>query len=245
MKEAVRTNFDVSVDAYEAYERATGRFTALTRLLLAEMAAHTERDIDVVLDAGAGTGVSTAVLADTATPIALDLSREMLLANPAAARIEGDVDALPLRADSVDAVAYTASLFLVPEPAVAVAEAERVVRPGGVVAAVEPAGWTSSDGEDAFADLERRPRSPVPAGAVRQAIADVFEPVTGTWRFPGTAAELRLFHEIPAMAARFYPKVPPTERVSKVRTTLDPLEGTFEHRWEWTAGVASVKSCER
>lgn len=245
MKEAIRANFNASVAAYEAYEHETGRFTALTRLLLAEMVVHTEREIELVLDAGAGTGVSTAVLSDVATPIALDLSREMLRSNPSPARIEGDMDALPIQDDGVDAVAYTASLFLVPDPAVAVAEAERVLRPGGVVAAVAPAGWTTGGGGDPFADLDRRPRSPVSAGAVRQALADDLEVVTGTWQFPTTADELRLFHEIPAMAARFYPQESPVERVRKTRSTLESLAGTFEHRWEWTVGIVSVRESER
>ena len=241
MKEAVLANFEASVDAYRSYERATGRFTALARLLLAEMGVHARRDLDVVLDAGAGTGISTAVLAEVASPVALDISRAMLRSNPAAARVEGDLDALPLRRNSVDAVAFTASLFLVPDPGVAVAEAERVLRPGGVVGAVAPAGWTSGDGRDAFAALSRQPRSPASEGAVRAAIADAFETATVTWRFPATAAECRLFHEIPATAARFYPSSPPRERVRQVGELLEPLEGPLEHHWEWTVGVDSVR----
>ena len=249
MKEAVRANFDASVDAYETYERATGRFATLTRRLLGAMADAAGRDLDLVLDAGAGTGASTAVLADDPsgpTPVALDLSREMLAENRAAARVQGDVDALPFAADSFDGVAFTASLFLVPDPAVAVAEAKRVLRPGGVVGAVAPAGWQTPDGTDAFRDLDRESRSPVAAATVREAIAAAFETETGTgivngaWGFETSADELRRFHAIPAMAARLYPGDPPARRIRKAQAALEPLEGRFVHRWEWTVGIEPV-----
>ncbi|MEF8774974.1 MAG: class I SAM-dependent methyltransferase [Haloarculaceae archaeon] len=236
MKGAVRANFDASVEAYEAYERETGRFTELTRSLLAEMTEHAERYPGRILDAGAGTGVSTSVLARAGTTVALDTSREMLRANGTSRRVQGDFDRLPFASDSFDAVAFTASLFLVPEPAVAVAEARRVLRPGGVVGAVAPGGWETPDGDDPFRELGRESRSPVSAAAVREAIAAGFETTTGSWRFRTTAGEVRLFHEIPAMAARLFPDEPPTSRVRKARAVLDPLAGPLAHRWEWTLG---------
>jgi len=242
VKEAVRANFDASVDAYETYERATGRFATLTGRLLGVMTDAAGRTLDLVLDAGAGTGASTAVLAGDPsglTPVALDLSREMLAENGAANRVQGDVDALPFADDSFDGVAFTASLFLVPDPAVAVAEAKRVLRPGGVLGAVAPAGWQTPDGDDAFRDLDRESRSPVAAATVREAVEEAFETGTGTgaWGFETSAEQLRRFHAIPAMAARLYPSDPPIRRVQKAQAALEPLAGRFVHRWEWTVGV--------
>ena len=238
MKDAIRRNFDASVDAYATYEWRTNRFTALARLLAAEMRARTDDGLGTVLDAGAGTGVSTRVFAETTTEtIALDASRGMLAEVDSAPRVQADFDRLPFGDRSVDGVAFTASLFLVPDPAVAAREAARVLRPGGVVGAVAPLGWTDADGHDVFERLERDSRSPTSATAVREALADEFAIATGTWQFSTTAANLRLFHAIPAMAARLYPKLDAEERVAKARALLDSLDGTFEQRWRWIVGV--------
>ncbi|MHB9286464.1 class I SAM-dependent methyltransferase [Halobacteriales archaeon Cl-PHB] len=239
MKEVVRRNFDDSVSAYAAYDRRTGRFSALTRLLFAEMASRLDAAAPTVLDAGAGTGVSTQVLGESAARVvALDLSREMLLAGDWPDRVEGDFDQLPLADGTFDAVAYTASLFLVPDPAPALAEARRTLKPGGVVGAVAPAGWVDADGRDVFEPLERDSRSPTDAAALQAAFEDAFDTAAGTWSFPVTAAEMREFHAIPAMAARLYPSDPPAARVEKASDLLDAFEGTFEHRWRWVVGTA-------
>ncbi len=233
MKDVVQHNFDVSVSAYGAYERRTRRFSALTRLLWAELAAHSDGDLTTVLDAGAGTGVSTTVLQSSADRVVpLDISREMLTEKPNPNRVQGDFDHLPFCDTTFDAVAYTASLFLVPDPAVAVDEATRVLRSGGVVGAVAPLGWFT-DGEDTFDSLPRTSRSPTSTSEVRRAIESAGDCTTGTWSFPTTAEIIRLFHEIPAMAARLYPREDPDERVRKTRELLGSLEGTFEQRWRW------------
>jgi len=239
MKAVVRTNFDDSVSAYDAYEQRTGRFTALARLLAAELSARADEPFDTVLDAGAGTGASTRVFAERARrTVALDISREMLCELEGAPRVEGDFDYLPFVDGAFDGVAFTASLFLVPDPAVAAREAARVLRPGGVVGAVAPLGWVDADGTDVFADLERQSRSPTGADAVEGALADAFTVTTGTWRFATTAENVRRFHAIPAMAARLYPKLAADERVAKARELLAGLEGTVEQRWRWIVGVA-------
>jgi len=239
MKDIVRANFDASVSAYDAYERRTGRFTALARLLHAEMAARVDGDLETVLDAGAGTGISTRAFGDHASEtVALDISREMLGEIDAFPCVEGDFDHLPFAEKSFDGVAFTASLFLVPDPTVAVREAARVLRPSGVVGAVAPLGWVTEDGTDAFAGLDRDSRSPTGADEVQAALEAAFTVTTGTWRFATTPADLRLFHAIPAMAARLYPKHDVDERVAKTQALLESLAGTFEQQWRWIVGVA-------
>ncbi|KAA9396087.1 class I SAM-dependent methyltransferase [Haloarcula sp. CBA1130] len=238
MKDVVRQNFDASVDAYTTYERRTNRFTALARLLAAEMGARTDGEFGTVLDAGAGTGVSTRVFAETAAnAIALDISREMLREIGSATRLQADFDHVPLRDQSVDGVAFTASLFLVPDPVTAVREAARVLRSDGVVGAVAPLGWVCPDGTDVFKQFERDSRSPTKTAAIRDALAGEFATTTGTWRFSTTAENIRLFHAIPAMAARLYPKLDTEKRVLQARDLLSALDGTFEQRWRWVIGV--------
>ena len=238
LKDAIRENFDDSVDAYDAYEARTARFRTLARLLWAEMERIADAVPAAALDAGAGSGPSTRVVAERAdSVVALDASREMLRANDAAARVQSDFDHLPFADAAFDAVAFTASLFLVPDPTVAAREARRVCRPGGVVGAVAPLGWVDADGRDAFARLDRDSRSPVGADTVEAALAESVTVETGTWRFATTATDIARFHTIPAMAARLYPKSSPEERVRKAGELLDTLDGTFEQRWRWIVGV--------
>lgn len=240
MKEVVRENFDDSVSAYGAYERRTGRFETLTRLLDAEMRAHAEKGLETVVDAGAGTGASSRVFAaspGTERVLAVDVSRGMLRVVEAGHPVQADVDRLPLVDGAAEAVAFTASLFLVPDPAVAAREAVRVLGPEGVVGATAPLGWVTAEGEDVFAGLERDSRSPTDADEVRAALAGEFEVSTGTWRFATTATDVERFHAIPAMAARLYPKLPPERRVERARDLLEPLEGTLEQRWLWVVGT--------
>lgn len=238
LKDSIRENFDLSVDAYDDYEARTARFRTLARLLWAEMERASDTGHSAVLDAGAGSGASTRVVAERAdSVVALDASREMLRANDAVARVQSDFDHLPFADGAFDAVAFTASLFLVPDPGVAAREARRVCRSGGVIGAVAPLGWVDADGRDAFAELDRDSRSPVGPDAIEAALAESCTVRTGTWRFATTAAEIARFHTIPAMAARLYPKSSPEERVRKAGELLDALDGTFEQRWRWIVGV--------
>jgi arsenite methyltransferase len=102
----------------------------------------------VALDVGSGPGNVTASLARAAGPdglaLGLDISEPMLAravrneAGPQVGFIRADAQRLPLRDDTVDAVVSTAVLQLVPNPAAALAEIARVLRPGGRLAIMVP-----------------------------------------------------------------------------------------------------------
>lgn len=234
VKRIVRDNFDVSAREYEAFEARTGRFAALARRLRDAMAERGAR-FDRVLDAGAGTGASTAAFAGAGDVVALDASRPMLAANAAGRRVQGDLERHPFADGSFDAVAFTASLFLVPEPAEAAREARRVLGDGGHVGAVAPEGWYA-DGRDVFDDLPRESRSPRSVDDVRDALEASFEVEEGTWSFDATADDLRAFFDVPAGAARLYPKLPPAERREAARDLLADVSGDLDHRWRWFVG---------
>jgi len=236
MKDAVRENFDTSTRAYTTYEAKTGQFTTLATRLARKLITHHDGNIYRLLDAGAGSGASTGSLEEISeTVVALDLSRSMLAENPCSRRVQGDFDSLPFHAGAFDAVAFTASLFLTPSPATAVAEARRVVPSGGVVGAVAPEGWYI-DEEAVFEQVGRESRSPSPTSTVRAAFEGTFDTVSGRWQFEVTAAQLRQFYEIPAVAARLYPRLSPEERVTRVQDLLADVEGTGEQRWLWMIG---------
>jgi ubiquinone/menaquinone biosynthesis C-methylase UbiE len=91
-----------------------------------------------VLDVGAGTGAaSRAIVRAGGHPFACDLAPGMLAAMAAEGwpGVAADARALPLGTRSVGAVVAAFSYNHVPEPALALAEARRVVAPGGAVLA--------------------------------------------------------------------------------------------------------------
>ncbi|BBZ11314.1 methyltransferase domain-containing protein [Mycobacterium branderi] len=100
------------------------------------------------LDVGCGPGTVTASLARAAGPdglaLGVDISEPMLTravraeSGPQVGFLRADAQRLPLRDDTVDAVVSIAVLQLIPEPAAALAEIARVLRPGGRLAIMVP-----------------------------------------------------------------------------------------------------------
>lgn len=243
MKEHVRENFDTSPAAYGRYESRTGRFADLAERLEAAMGERQDGTLERLLDAGAGSGASTRVFdREGRETVALDISGEMLRENGAINRIQADFDRLPFADRSFDGVAFTASLFLTPDPDTAAEEAHRVVRPGGTVGAVAPLGWTTADGADVFEQVGRESRSPTTADEVEAALREPFDVVTGTWTFETTASNLRLFHAVPAMAARLYPRLDHEERVDRATELLEDVDGPLRQRWRWIVGTRGKRT---
>lgn len=100
------------------------------------------------LDVGSGPGNVTASLARAAGPdglaLGVDISEPMLAravraeSGPQVGFIRADAQRLPLRDNTVDAITSLAVLQLIPDPAVALAEMARVLRPGGRLALMIP-----------------------------------------------------------------------------------------------------------
>jgi len=99
------------------------------------------------LDVGAGTGFSTAGIVESVEAGAvtmLDQSPDQLRRASTKPELEdsrklvGDAEALPFADDSFDRYVSCGSIEYWPDPARAIAEAHRVVRPGGTVLVVGP-----------------------------------------------------------------------------------------------------------
>jgi arsenite methyltransferase len=100
------------------------------------------------LDVGSGPGTVTASLADAAAPdglaLGVDISEAMLEravrneAGPEVGFLRADAQRLPFRDDTFDAAISMAVLQLVPNPAAALGEMARVLRPGGRLAIMVP-----------------------------------------------------------------------------------------------------------
>lgn len=105
---------------------------------------------DRVLDAGCGTGRALPPLRAAVGPsgvvLGADLTPAMLQAATRAGRdrdgqlLLADVSALPLRAESLDAVFAAGLIAHLPDPAENLRELARVVRPGGTLTLFHPIG---------------------------------------------------------------------------------------------------------
>ena len=131
-----------------------------TGSLRAEVLAALAPSEWVVVDAGCGDGFLTEVLAERfAKVLAFDHSPERLAA--AKERIEekhvrfrpGEVDDLPLRANSTDALFLSMVLHHVPEIGAALNEARRVLRPGGRVVVADLAPHEEESMRESMGDL--------------------------------------------------------------------------------------------
>ena len=98
--------------------------------------------VRTVLDLACGSGAMTRELASTGrTVIGVDISSaELALAAERAPGpwLQGDIRRLPLADNSVDAVTASLGLVVVPEREQVLAEVTRVLKPGGVLAAIAP-----------------------------------------------------------------------------------------------------------
>ena len=102
----------------------------------------------IALDVGSGPGSVTASLARAAGPdglaLGVDISEPMLAravraeAGPQVGFLRADAQRLPLRDQTVDAVTSIAVLQLIPDPAAALSEIARVLRPGGRLVVMIP-----------------------------------------------------------------------------------------------------------
>jgi ubiquinone/menaquinone biosynthesis C-methylase UbiE len=109
-------------------------------------------DIDIpadalVLEVGCGTGVLTRALAQLpavasvigvdVAPSLLERARQLASDLPAIESREGDARSLPFEDEAFDVVVFDSTLSHVPGPERALAEAFRVLRPGGILAAFD------------------------------------------------------------------------------------------------------------
>lgn len=131
-----------NVHRAEGYEQLMGRWS---RRLAIPFIEFTGLDAgEHVLDVGCGTGSLTFALAEAAdvaqiaavdlSPVFVDEARRRNT-DPRITIQEGDACGLPFPDDSFDRAFSLLVLHFVPEPAKAVAEMRRVVRPGGTVSA--------------------------------------------------------------------------------------------------------------
>ncbi|HZR82377.1 MAG TPA: class I SAM-dependent methyltransferase [Candidatus Binatia bacterium] len=135
---------------------------AATRELLREALAPHVRPGAAVLDAGCGTGAAGGWLGERHRAVGIDAEALALAlhraSRPLARLVRGDVSRLPFRAGTFDAAVCVTVLYheAVREPEAAVRELARVVRPGGIVALLEPGIPALRRGHDRVTRTARR-----------------------------------------------------------------------------------------
>ena len=123
-----------------------------------------------VLDVGCGDGRLAEVLPPVVRWIGVDSSPSQVRLAPRPA-VLGDADALPIRSGSVDAVALLWMLYHLDDPTVALEEARRVVRSGGLVAACTS---RRDDSPELLAHLPPQPQTTFDAEEAPAVVASVF-----------------------------------------------------------------------
>lgn len=130
MTHAVRRHYDDRAPTYDD--------NPMHRGIAAEIAglAADASPGGVVLDVGTGTALVLRALPTGGRRVGIDLSPGMLAraraADPTLLLARADATRLPLPDGSVDVVTCVTVLHLLPDPAAALAEWRRVLRPGGV-----------------------------------------------------------------------------------------------------------------
>lgn len=101
---------------------------------------YARRPVERVLDVAGGTGRATRALSrEGPEPVVVDFSAGMLARARADGRegVRADAGTLPVRDGAVDAVVVVDALHHLPDPKRAIAEAARVLAPGGVLVVQE------------------------------------------------------------------------------------------------------------
>ena len=141
-----------------------------------------------VLEAGCGTGVLTRLIAELPdvetvvgtdlAPLLLERARELAAALPNVRFEEADAQALHFPAASFDVVIFDSTFSHLPDPGAALAEAFRVLRPGGLLAAF--------DGDYATATVALGSHDPL------QAVVDAM--------MAGSVTDGRVMRRLPSLA---------------------------------------------
>jgi SAM-dependent methyltransferase len=164
-----------------------------------------------VLDAGCGEGRLASLLAGRVTWVGLDCSPAQLTACPFRPAVGGDMTALPFGDASFAEVTHLWCLYHLEDPPVAVAEAKRVLRPGGRYYAC-----TAARDNDPEIMPEGYPASSFDAEEAVSMVSSAFEHVEAQ-RWDGTFFPLSTREEIRAYCRHNF--IPP-ERAEDAEVPL-------------------------
>lgn len=217
MHESERAHFD-------RHAREEGEFDPFTSAGWATLACRFAAVFKLapgarLLDVGCGSGSSRAVYPADCRYVGLDLSLGGLArARPELTRLQADAFHLPFANDSLDIVAFSSVLHHLPTMAPALAEAHRVLVPGGRVFAFDPN--LHHPAMLAF----RHPKSPLYRAA---GVSPTERPLTPTQLFSSfSSAGFTLIHQRGQSGISYRQVAPPLLRA------LLPLYNPLDRLWE-------------
>ena len=166
--DAVPVDYDTNPDRYRSGSRLSKAYSQAN--LYARVAARLT-GADLVLDVGCAEGVLREAMPDKRL-IGLDMAMTFLRTHPAP-RVKASATAIPFQDNTFDAVTTLNMLYHLAEPAQALREAKRVLKPGGVLIASTIARSDSPE----FAAYRERPPSTFDAEEAPAIVRGVFDEV--------------------------------------------------------------------
>jgi len=147
-----------------SYDKILTRLSIYRTVLARHVAAMSTDDIHTVLDVGSGTGnvtlpllragKSVTVVERSAGMMELLRQKALALVDPRLSPYEQSAEKLPFPEGRFDGVTILLALFAMDKPLLALAEAVRVLRPGGFLVATEPKSTFELEPLLAFAETE-------------------------------------------------------------------------------------------
>ena len=138
-------DYDTDPDRFRITSLAAKRFGLAGDVHEDVAGRFAEEGVDYVLDVGCGNGRLLDLLRNAGiATVGLDASPTMLRA-ASGPRVFGDARKLPLPANTFGGAAALYMLYHLEDPAQAVAECHRVLRPGGLFAACAPSRYDSPE----------------------------------------------------------------------------------------------------
>lgn len=227
VKGVIKKNFDVSATTYTMFEERHAFFTSLAR----DMVEFANFSKGFCLDVGCGTGILRDVLPDSEI-VGLDISTGML--KEARGRLDhvlaGDAEHLPFRDNSFDAVLFNATIFLIPHAELALEEALRVVRDGGVVAGSYLIGFYHN-GRNALEMLGLKHREVFPSKKLDELVEELGGKIE-EFSYSGQKEVALDFYSVPAMSNALFPGLSYEKRLELVIEKLSELPDKIEFVWK-------------
>jgi ubiquinone/menaquinone biosynthesis C-methylase UbiE len=246
IKEAVKRNFEQSSDNYAIFENKYRFFSILNASLLDRMGIPPNARI---LDIGCGTGASSRQMLQTIpdaiiwgldnSPSMLDVARNIDPDSERLKFVEGDAGDLPSCVNErMDAIIYSASIFLIPDYQASLSQARDLLEPGGVLGLTFMVGVFDNDENalvraDQYAQTNLSQKKPVELDNLITFVKGLFSNVNvEVVDFATDAGMLKEFFSIQAMSAGLYPTLCYEDRLKMLETLFSHLRcDKLAFRW--------------